>query len=112
MFFILKPIKMSQIIWKDLYKTFKVKNFFQSDRKINEEDLLKNDKNENTKLEKNKNSRPIEKKLPPIKPIEPAYDECCGQGCLRCVFDIYYEKLEKYEQEMEEYKKRMDLEEI
>lgn len=36
------------------------------------------------------------KGLPP-KPEEPGLDECCGSGCVRCVYDIYYEKLEKWE---------------
>ena len=45
------------------------------------------------------------KKHLPIKPILPENNECCGQGCRRCVFDLYDEKMEKYEREMEEYNK-------
>lgn len=37
----------------------------------------------------------------PIKPIEPEDEECCGSGCTPCVFDTYTDKLEKYEDEIE-----------
>lgn len=31
------------------------------------------------------------------KPREPAVGECCGSGCTRCVWDVYYDELAKYE---------------
>ncbi len=34
--------------------------------------------------------------LPP-KPEEPGKYDCCGRGCERCVYDIYYEALDKWE---------------
>ncbi|KRX02855.1 hypothetical protein PPERSA_04058 [Pseudocohnilembus persalinus] len=37
----------------------------------------------------------------PIKPEEPDPEECCGQGCAVCVWDLYYEKLDKYEEELQ-----------
>lgn len=32
-----------------------------------------------------------------VKPQEPLPEACCGSGCERCVWDVYYEALEKYE---------------
>lgn len=31
------------------------------------------------------------------RPREPAPGECCGSGCTRCVWDMYYDELAKYE---------------
>jgi len=30
------------------------------------------------------------------KPIRPADDDCCGGSCNTCVWDGYFEKLQKY----------------
>ncbi|XP_024978148.1 uncharacterized protein LOC112515510 [Cynara cardunculus var. scolymus] len=37
-------------------------------------------------------------KLPeiPPPPEKPLPGDCCGSGCVRCVWDIYYEELEEY----------------
>jgi len=43
------------------------------------------------------------------KPEEPDPDECCGSGCNVCVWDIYNDRLEKYEQLLEEHKERKRL---
>ncbi|KAM9977740.1 hypothetical protein ACTFIR_011612 [Dictyostelium discoideum] len=32
----------------------------------------------------------------PTAPIPPETDECCGSGCIRCVYDIYEIQLEQY----------------
>ena len=32
-------------------------------------------------------------------PQEPQEGDCCGSGCVRCVWDIYYEKLERYNEQ-------------
>ena len=32
------------------------------------------------------------------EPQEPDQDDCCGEGCNPCVFDTYYDKLEKYKE--------------
>jgi hypothetical protein len=32
----------------------------------------------------------------PAKPLEPDPSECCGSGCVRCVFDVYEESLGRY----------------
>ena len=31
-------------------------------------------------------------------PVEPEPSECCGSGCARCVWDVYYDKLADYEE--------------
>jgi hypothetical protein len=33
----------------------------------------------------------------PLRPVEPDAADCCGEGCTRCVFDVYEEALERYE---------------
>ncbi len=32
----------------------------------------------------------------PRPPQEPNAEECCGEGCVRCVFDLYESRLERY----------------
>ncbi len=32
----------------------------------------------------------------PLPPREPALEECCQRGCEPCVFDLYYEAMERY----------------
>jgi hypothetical protein len=34
----------------------------------------------------------------PLPPNEPALEDCCGTGCVHCVFDMYQIALENYEQ--------------
>ncbi|MEO5830025.1 MAG: oxidoreductase-like domain-containing protein [Rhodanobacter sp.] len=34
---------------------------------------------------------------PPQRPPEPDAADCCGEGCVRCVHDVYEEALERYE---------------
>ena len=38
------------------------------------------------------------------KPVEPSDDDCCGTGCVPCVFDTYEEKLKKYNQWLDKQK--------
>jgi Oxidoreductase-like protein, N-terminal. len=33
---------------------------------------------------------------PPVRPTEPDAADCCGEGCVRCVYDVYEEALEHY----------------
>lgn len=33
---------------------------------------------------------------PPPLPEKPLPGDCCGSGCVRCVWDVYYEELEEY----------------
>ncbi|MEZ5521074.1 MAG: oxidoreductase-like domain-containing protein [Dokdonella sp.] len=32
----------------------------------------------------------------PVRPLEPDPSECCGSGCVRCVFDVHDEVLARY----------------
>ncbi len=34
---------------------------------------------------------------PPTRPPEPDATDCCGEGCVRCVYDRYDEALERYQ---------------
>ncbi|KAL9229532.1 hypothetical protein vseg_004989 [Gypsophila vaccaria] len=47
-----------------------------------------------------KKGKPIEKPTPPDKPEA---GDCCGSGCVRCVWDVYYDELESYNQLLQEY---------
>ena len=40
---------------------------------------------------------------PPRKPLQPSEEDCCGQGCPKCVHDIYEEELARYRQALERY---------
>jgi len=33
---------------------------------------------------------------PPRPPTAPEAGDCCGEGCVRCVLDVYDEALERY----------------
>ena len=46
---------------------------------------------------------------PPIPPLEPALEQCCGSGCERCVFDVYNEKLERYQAILRKWQVRSGL---
>lgn len=35
----------------------------------------------------------------PPPPGKPSAHECCGSGCVPCIFDYYYEALEKWQSE-------------
>ncbi|EOA22499.1 hypothetical protein CARUB_v10003154mg [Capsella rubella] len=49
------------------------------------------------KTEEGVDSKEEEKEvsLPP-PPEKPEPGDCCGSGCVRCVWDVYYEELEDY----------------
>lgn len=34
---------------------------------------------------------------PPLPPDKPDPMDCCGGGCVSCVFDVYETRLERYE---------------
>ncbi|GAB4848506.1 hypothetical protein Ancab_003213 [Ancistrocladus abbreviatus] len=42
------------------------------------------------------------KDLPP-PPEKPEPGDCCGSGCVRCVWDIYYEELDAYDKLCQHY---------
>lgn len=49
----------------------------------------------------NKEKEEQSKELPPPPPLpppeKPEPGDCCGSGCVRCVWDVYYEELEAYD---------------
>lgn len=42
----------------------------------------------------------------PEPPREPESYECCGSGCQPCVYDVYWERVATYEQELEAWQAR------
>jgi hypothetical protein len=42
----------------------------------------------------------------PMPPREPTPEECCQRGCEPCVFDRYYDALERYQAALELWLKR------
>jgi hypothetical protein len=43
---------------------------------------------------------------PPVPPVEPDLDACCGNGCEPCIFDIYGAERERYFAALREWEKR------
>lgn len=53
----------------------------------------------NTMADQSKSTQSPDKSEPekrPEPPEKPLPGDCCGSGCVRCVWDIYYEELEEY----------------
>ena len=48
-----------------------------------------------------KSKRVVRKK--PVEPVEPAPEECCGNGCQTCVYITYWEEKQQYEDDMALY---------
>ncbi|WP_132143918.1 oxidoreductase-like domain-containing protein [Luteibacter rhizovicinus] len=42
----------------------------------------------------------------PQPPPEPDAEECCGEGCVRCVYDVYDEAMERYRERLAAWKSR------
>jgi phosphinothricin acetyltransferase len=42
----------------------------------------------------------------PVAPREPQLEDCCGSGCVHCVFDIYQMALENHERALREWEAR------
>jgi len=42
----------------------------------------------------------------PQPPREPALEECCGTGCVPCVFDVYNQALDRYEEALRAWRQR------
>lgn len=89
-------LKMSFLIWKYYFDIF-FNNAEQckSIAYLDENELLFQKQAEKENYE-----------IPPVKPEPPSPDECCGNGCSPCVFDIYSDAYDKYERELFEYEKR------
>lgn len=56
------------------------------------ENLVETSTEEKGKVDEDKKE---EISLPP-PPEKPEAGDCCGSGCVRCVWDVYYEELEEY----------------
>jgi oxidoreductase family protein len=42
----------------------------------------------------------------PEPPARPRPEECCGRGCDPCVYDLYEEALERYEDRLRQWRDR------
>jgi Oxidoreductase-like protein, N-terminal len=42
----------------------------------------------------------------PSPPEMPLASDCCGSGCIRCIFDIYADALDQYRAELEAWHAR------
>jgi hypothetical protein len=43
---------------------------------------------------------------PPLPPAEPDAADCCGEGCVRCIYDIHDEALQRYRAELAAWRAR------
>ncbi|WEN14192.1 oxidoreductase-like domain-containing protein [Rhodanobacter sp. AS-Z3] len=43
---------------------------------------------------------------PPQRPVEPDAADCCGEGCVRCVYDVHDEALARHEAAMAAWRAR------
>ncbi|WP_050468422.1 oxidoreductase-like domain-containing protein [Herbaspirillum chlorophenolicum] len=42
----------------------------------------------------------------PVPPIEPELEDCCGNGCVPCIFDIYEQARERYLEQLDAWNQR------
>jgi len=42
----------------------------------------------------------------PRPPPEPDAADCCGEGCVRCVYDVHEEALERYQRALQAWRAR------
>nr|DAD40385.1 TPA_asm: hypothetical protein HUJ06_014708 [Nelumbo nucifera] len=66
--------------------------------KKNQQDMLIENKEEDINKD---NQWAAENFLPP--PEKPLLGDCCGSGCIRCVWDVYHEELEDYNNRYRKY---------
>ncbi|KAG7555575.1 Oxidoreductase-like N-terminal [Arabidopsis suecica] len=60
------------------------------------QNLVEASKEETNKKEKEIEDKKKEEVSVPPPPEKPEPGDCCGSGCVRCVWDVYYEELEDY----------------
>ncbi|MBP0623478.1 oxidoreductase [Cupriavidus sp. LEh25] len=41
-----------------------------------------------------------------MPPERPGDNECCGSGCDPCIFDFYYQELDRYREELRAWEAR------
>ena len=41
------------------------------------------------------------------EPQEPAQEDCCGEGCDPCVFDLYYERIDKFNEKKDDIRSKI-----
>lgn len=46
---------------------------------------------------------PAAPRQPPQPPAAPEPADCCGGGCLHCVYDLYDQAMERYQTELAEW---------
>lgn len=44
----------------------------------------------------------------PVEPVQPDLDDCCGNGCTPCIFDLYDERREAYHAALRAWRERQD----
>nr|XP_016461458.1 PREDICTED: uncharacterized protein LOC107784789 [Nicotiana tabacum] len=60
---------------------------------VNNKCTIESTMNNKTESEKNQEKSKVTIPPPPEKPLP---GDCCGNGCVPCVWDTYYEELEEY----------------
>jgi hypothetical protein len=43
---------------------------------------------------------------PPRRPVEPDPADCCGEGCVHCILDVYDDALARYEAALAAWRER------
>jgi hypothetical protein len=43
---------------------------------------------------------------PPTPPVAPDPADCCGEGCVHCIYDVYEASLERYRTLLEAWRER------
>ncbi|KAK1261642.1 hypothetical protein QJS04_geneDACA001036 [Acorus gramineus] len=67
--------------------------------KSKEESIIEEEEEEEKKKKRDEASKV------PSPPEKPLPGDCCGSGCVRCVWDIYYDELEAYNSAIETHNK-------
>ncbi|RYZ75046.1 MAG: hypothetical protein EOP91_00225 [Lysobacteraceae bacterium] len=43
---------------------------------------------------------------PPLPPVEPDPSDCCGEGCVNCVYDVYDRAMARFERDLAAWQER------